>query len=321
MLYRKGADPEALDRAARELNACAGEVEGIRANGTRALAVLGRSWGGADADAAQESWRATSTALSSLGSTLDRMAARLGDNARAQRSASGCPREPAHAGAVAPVRARRVGLGRCRGARLNRPSPTVCGAPGPRRSISSSPSWPRASTTARAPTSFDALDASQLEALGIDPRTLTGPGGFAANIYRDANGDYVLAFAGTDPTSVSDWATNAQQGMGGLSAQHLQAIALAQHLASGRRQREHGAHGALTRRRSREHGLRRDRRPGRDLQCCGRPSQHGAGGRRPRPPRRRTVVGPDPQLPRAWRDPDDAAEPARVLRRPRALRR
>src|SRR4051794_7549190 len=88
VLYRKGGDPEVLDRTARELSACAGEVEGIRANGTRALAVIGRSWGGADAEAAQESWRSTATALTSLGSTLDGLARRLAENARAQRSAS-----------------------------------------------------------------------------------------------------------------------------------------------------------------------------------------------------------------------------------------
>ena len=159
MLYRKGADPEALDRVARELTACAGEVEVIRANGTRALAVLGRSWGGADADAAQESWRATSTALSSLGSTLDRMAARLGDNARAQRSASGGP-----GSLLTPGPCSRSGsAGRPRSVprrRPNRPSPTGCGAPSPRRSISSSPSWPRASTTARAPRTSTRCDPS-----------------------------------------------------------------------------------------------------------------------------------------------------------------
>ena len=230
MLYRKGADPEALDRVARELTACAGEVEVIRASGSRAVAVLGRSWGGPDADAAQESWRATSTALSSLGSTLDRMAARLGDNSRAQRSASGGPGSLLTPGPLLPF-----GLGGSAsvGVEATAQPPFADGLRGtrPQEMDLELAELAKGVYDGTGTDSFDALDTSELEALGIDPRTLTGPGGFAANIYRDANGDYVLAFAGTDPTSVSDWATNAQQGVGGLSAQHLQAIALAQHLA------------------------------------------------------------------------------------------
>ena len=230
MLYRKGADPEALDRAARELTACAGEVEVIRANGTRALVVLGRSWGGADADAAQERWRSTSSALTSLGSTLDRMARRLTENARAQRSASGGTGNLLTPGPLLPF-----GLGGSAtvGAEATAQPPFADGLRGtrPQEIDLELAELAKGVYDGTGTDSFDALDASQLEALGIDPRTLTGPGGFAANIYRDANGDYVLAFAGTDPTSVNDWASNAQQGMGYLSAQHLQAIALAQHLA------------------------------------------------------------------------------------------
>ena len=88
MLYRKGADPEALERTARELTACAAEVDGIRSTGTRALAVIGRSWGGDDAQSAQDRWRTTSASLVALGSTLETMSRRLTDNARAQRGTS-----------------------------------------------------------------------------------------------------------------------------------------------------------------------------------------------------------------------------------------
>ena len=68
-------------------------------------------------------------------------------------------------------------------------------------------------------------------ALGIDPGSLEGPGGFQAGIYRDEDGGYVLAFAGTDPSSVEDWGTNLQQGVGALSGQHGQAIGLAEQLS------------------------------------------------------------------------------------------
>ena len=238
MLYRKGADPEALDRTARELSACAGEVEGIRANGTRALAVIGRSWGGADAEAAQQSWRSTADALSSLGSTLDGLARRLSDNARAQRTASTTTGPLLEPGALFPL------------------APgTVPGFPGGfPGGGGTGPSLPPFADGLRGTTphqldlelaqlaqgvydgtgtaTYHPLEPSELESLGIDPRTLNGPGGFDANIYRDDHGHYVLAFAGTDPKSAADWEANAQQGVGRLSSQHLHAIALAQQLAS-----------------------------------------------------------------------------------------
>ena len=273
-----------------------------------------------DADAAQESWRATSTALSSLGSTLDRMATRLGDNSRAQRSASGAPGSLLTPGPLLPF-----GLGGSAsvGVEATAEPPFADGLRGtrPQEIDLELAELAKGVYDGTGTDEFDVLDASQLEALGIDPRTLTGPGGFAANIYRDANGDYVLAFAGTDPTSVSDWATNAQQGMGGLSAQHLQAIALAQHLASAVGSENmvltgHSLGGGLASTASVATDV-----PAVTFNAAGVHPNTVPGGRSPRPPRRRTVVGADPQLPRAWRDPDDGAEPTRVLRRPRALRR
>ena len=240
MLYRKGADPEALDRTARELTACAGEVDGIRANGTRALAVIGRSWGGDDAQAAQESWRTTASALTAFGSSLESMSRRLSDNARSQRSASGDGVGPAGpAGPLSPFPGLLPGL-----------FPGLGGSAsvGVEASTEESLADEVRGTTPQdldlelaelaqgvydgeGSEHFQPLDDSALEALGIDPDALTGPGGFQASIYRDDEGRYVLAFAGTDPSSISDWGANAQQGVGALSSQHLQAIGLAQHLA------------------------------------------------------------------------------------------
>lgn len=235
MLYRKGADPEALDRTARELTACAGEVEGIRANGTRALAVIGRSWGGADAEEAQQSWRSTATALTSLGASLDGLARRLADNARAQRSASTGQGPLLGPGGLFPL------------------GP---GAPlwGPLAPGQLPPTEPDFADSVRGTTphqidlelaelakgvydgtgtaSYHPVDPAALRELGINPDALTGPGGFAANVYRDAQGHYVLAFQGTDPTSLDDWGANVQQGVGLLSTQHAQAIGLAQAVAA-----------------------------------------------------------------------------------------
>jgi uncharacterized protein YukE len=240
VLYRKGADPEALDRTARELTACAGEGDGIRAHGTRALAVIGRSWGGDDAQAAQESWRTTASALTAFGSTLESMSRRLSDNARSQRSASGDGVAPAGpAGPLSPLPPLFPGL-----------FPGLGGSAsvGVEASTEESLADEVRGTTPQdldlelaelaqgvydgeGSEHFHPLDDSGLEALGIDPDSLTGPGGFQASIYRDDEGRYVLAFAGTDPSSISDWGANAQQGVGALSSQHLQAIGLGQHLS------------------------------------------------------------------------------------------
>src|SRR4051812_9255086 len=236
VLYRKGADPEALDRTAGELSACAGEVEGIRANGTRALAVIGRSWGGADAEAAQESWRSTATALTSLGSTLDGLARRLAENARAQRSASTSQGPLLGPGGLLPFGS----FGPLDGL-LPPESPLVHVQPPFADSVRGTTpheidlelaELAKGVYDGEGTESYHPLDASDLEKLGIDPRTLTGPSGFAANVYRDAQNHYVLAFQGTDPKSVDDWGANLQQGVGLLSSQHLQAIALAQHLSA-----------------------------------------------------------------------------------------
>ena len=273
VLYRKGADPEALDRAARELTACAGEVEVIRANGTRALAVLGRSWGGADADAAQESWRSTS-------SRADRRSARpstgwphgSADNARAQRSASGGRREPAHAGAA---RSRSGSAGQASvGAEATAEPPFADGLRGtrPQEIDLELAELAKGVYDGTGTDSFDA--ARRLAARGARDRSQDahGSGRLRREHLSRREGDYVLAFAGTDPTSVNDWGDQRSSRASAASArQHLQAIALAQHLAGAVGSENMVLHRALTRRRSREHGLRRHGRPGRDVQRGGRP--------------------------------------------------
>jgi uncharacterized protein YukE len=236
VLYRKGADPEALERTARELTTCAGEVDGIRANGTRALAVIGRSWGGGDAQAAQESWRSTAAALVALGSTLETMSRRLTDNARSQRAASGDAAAASGLGAPGSFPGLLPGLGGSASVGADAVAEEESLADEVRSTKPQDIDLELAELAqgvydGEGSEHFDPLDASALEDLGIDPDSLTGPGGFQANIYRDDDGRYVLAFAGTDPKSLDDWGANAQQGVGALSSQHLQAIVLAQHLA------------------------------------------------------------------------------------------
>lgn len=77
------------------------------------------------------------------------------------------------------------------------------------------------------------VDQDTLDAAGIRPNELVDPEtGFQAAIYTDGQGKVVVAFAGTDPTSVDDWINNAQQGVGLNSEQYDQAISLGQRVVN-----------------------------------------------------------------------------------------
>lgn len=84
-----------------------------------------------------------------------------------------------------------------------------------------------------APDGWEALTADELIELGIDPADLDRggllnlQGGFKAGVYRDDDGNLVLAFAGTDMTSATDWATNAEQALGIDTKQYNQALEVA----------------------------------------------------------------------------------------------
>ena len=73
---------------------------------------------------------------------------------------------------------------------------------------------------------------ADLEAAGITTPRSSDATGFQSAIYTDGAGRYVLAFAGTDPTSVQDWIANGGQGLGFDTAQYRDAMALAQEAAA-----------------------------------------------------------------------------------------
>jgi hypothetical protein len=75
-------------------------------------------------------------------------------------------------------------------------------------------------------TGWTRLGDDQLTQAGIDPASLEDPStGFRAAIYQDANGDHVLAFAGSN--DIKDWLNNAEQGLGLPAAEYNQAVAVA----------------------------------------------------------------------------------------------
>ena len=239
MLYRKGADPEVLDRVAGELMTCAREVESVRGAGTEALTVVRRSWGGDDAEHVQASWRRSAVALSGLTTSLESLAARLRETARAQRTASTLSAAapgllPGPSGLTGPP-SLFPGFGRSgnTGAdAVNEPGI----ADDTRGTTPQQIDLELAELAAgvydgKGSEHLEPLSDAELTVLGIDPDSLEGSGGFQAGVYRDDDGGCVLAFAGTDPSSLEDWGANLQQGVGALSAQHGQAIGLAEQLS------------------------------------------------------------------------------------------
>lgn len=75
------------------------------------------------------------------------------------------------------------------------------------------------------PGSWSRMSDEDVRAAGIDPALMhDSKSGFDASFYRDAGGNVVLAFTGTD--ELKDWKHNLGQGLGFQDAQYDQAIAL-----------------------------------------------------------------------------------------------
>jgi len=89
VVYRKGADPDALERAAGQLDRYAGECRAARTAVDHAFGSLGSAWGGGDFDAFRGDWRASAPSIDALERALYGLGAKLRENAARQRSASG----------------------------------------------------------------------------------------------------------------------------------------------------------------------------------------------------------------------------------------
>lgn len=81
------------------------------------------------------------------------------------------------------------------------------------------------------PPGWERIDDGQLRAAGIDPHLLVdAKSGFDAALYRNSEGQVVLAFNGTDQGR--DWKSNLRQGIGLQDVQYDQAVALARQASS-----------------------------------------------------------------------------------------
>jgi uncharacterized protein YukE len=66
VVYRKGADPDALERTAGQLDRYAGECRAARTAVDHAFGSLGSAWGGGDFDAFHGDWRASAPSIDAL---------------------------------------------------------------------------------------------------------------------------------------------------------------------------------------------------------------------------------------------------------------
>lgn len=88
-IYRKGADPDALDRSAELLVTYAREAAAARQAVSGVLGPLKGNWGGDNLQVLISQWPAMEAQIDRFGTELARLGDRLSHNAEAQRGASG----------------------------------------------------------------------------------------------------------------------------------------------------------------------------------------------------------------------------------------
>ena len=89
VVYRKGADPDALERSAGALDRFAGECRAARSAVDHAFGSLGTAWGGGDFEGFRGDWRSSAPSIDALERALNGLGAKLRENAARQRAASG----------------------------------------------------------------------------------------------------------------------------------------------------------------------------------------------------------------------------------------
>jgi hypothetical protein len=95
---------------------------------------------------------------------------------------------------------------------------------------------------AMVPNGWHELSTDELKELGIDPKSLQSElgDGFSATLYRDASGNFVLAYAGTNFDQAGDLVSDAMGASVGVSFQQAHAVDLALAVKS-----QLNAHGGL----------------------------------------------------------------------------
>jgi uncharacterized protein YukE len=88
-VFSKGADVDALRDSAGRMASFGREVDGVRANGQRAVSTMQRVWQGPDLQHLVERWRRVEHDLHRISTEFDQLSRRLHDNADLQHRSSG----------------------------------------------------------------------------------------------------------------------------------------------------------------------------------------------------------------------------------------
>lgn len=205
-MARLGMDVDEVERLGRELRSHAERLGATKDSIARVLAGSRGLWQGRDADDFERVGRQTERELTRLVADVRAFGDEALRQAREQRDVSRAPGAPGGHPAMTPRREGDFGR-RLQGKEHHSEDRELAGL-------------------ARA--AYRGEDAGSFTAV----RTISLPDGFQAVLYRDEGGAgtaddrFVLAFAGTDPRSLDDWANNGAQ-LVGLSTQYAEAMGLA----------------------------------------------------------------------------------------------
>lgn len=245
MTYTKGMDAAAIQNSGSTLRGLADEVDFVRGAGRNAVARIAQVWQGGDADEFQRDWVHIAAALTGLSGSLGRFAGVLDANVQAQLGASGNAELSGWGGRSAPL-GPSAGVGFATGG-------LVGGLPG-----STFAPWlrqePSFADTIRGTdplpidrdllemssqtyenhpadvNGFTALTPAEVDALGLFDSSMIDNdewNGLGATIYRNDEGQYVVAFRGSDGGQWTDWAQDLGQGLGLPMPQYMDAIQIA----------------------------------------------------------------------------------------------
>ncbi len=99
VVFRKGADPVALDASASRLEAFARECRSVRIASEEVVGRLGDAWAGRDLERLRGDWQRAAPGMDLVEKTLVALGARLRENAARQRGTSGASGDSAISGA------------------------------------------------------------------------------------------------------------------------------------------------------------------------------------------------------------------------------
>lgn len=223
----QGMNIEAVRGIGRQLAAEASALEGLRVRVDGLATQAGQEWRGADAQQFVGLWRSGSRSkVVALARELQELARRAVANADAQEATSSTLDGGTAGGGLNSVRsANPAGFDAYRGGEFGRDRDMLDLAD------ASYDHTVGVQHDAKVPPGWKEISADELRReLGIDRDRLGTVGqGFSATLYKDASGNYVLAYSGTDGPDPNDWTDNAVGALA-VSSQGAKSVDLARYV-------------------------------------------------------------------------------------------